>query len=109
MTYTIARYEERTIDANGEGIIQLGPKKVAERWDITSISTSSDSDTDTYTPKLEVFRNGHELVAGTWNANFDTAGGSIKLRQNEFIRCVLTGGEPGKRWTISVDGNGDAF
>lgn len=99
-----------TIGADGTAQIQLGPSRVGERWTVNGMTTSSDSDTSQYTPLLTVQRNGHEVVGGSYNANNDTsAGDAFDLLTNDFLRFSLTGGQPGKSWTIVLTGMGYAF
>lgn len=99
-----------TIGNDGSASIQLGPARVGERWTVTGMTTSSDSDTSQYTPLLTVQQGGHEVVGGSYNANSDTsAGDSFDLLTNDFLRFTLTGGEPGKSWTIVLTGMGYAF
>lgn len=109
LKYNLSTSKSATVDANGDGEIYIGPSKVSERWHVISMSTFIDSTDSSFSPRMRVYKNGHDLVGGTYNPNDDTSGGdSIELRNNERLKFVLSGAEPGRIWTISVGGTGYA-
>lgn len=110
LKYNVNLSRSAVLDASGNGEMYIGPGKVRERWIIEGMSTSIDSTDEDYSPELKVHRNGHELIAGSYNANNDTSSGDgIELLNGEKLKFVITGGEPGKRWEIGITGAGYAL
>ena len=110
LAYNLQTSQAATTDANGNAEIILGPTKVRERWEVTGIATELFPQNTDYSPVVEIRRNGFELIAGSYNANLDSATGSvIELRNNEYLKCTLTGAEPGVRWQMTVNGQGYAI
>jgi hypothetical protein len=110
LKYNVNTSRSLTLDVDGNGVIYIGPQKVRERWIVTGMSTFIDTTDETFSPKLHIHKNGHELVAGSYNANDDTSSGdTIELRNGETLKFVVTNAEPGTRWEIGISGRGYAI
>lgn len=109
LKFNVNTSDSINLDSNGRGVLYMGPAKVRERWVVEGMSTTIDSDDATFNPRLHIYKNGHELIAGTFNGNDDTSSGdNIELRNGESLKCVMSNGQPNKRWEMTISGRGYA-
>lgn len=107
MNIPLAEYAQVTLDANGNGAVQIGPEKQRESWMIQSMSVSVSSNTNE--PTFKVYRGSSSaitsLISGTYAGSFDTdTTFNYMLEENGKLTCVWTGGDAGALATVVVHG-----
>lgn len=95
------------LDAAGYGVARIGPGRAGVRWIIDSLSVLA-AGAPTLTPKLYLYRG--EPAAGkhfdsSYNGNQNSSDNlSIPLTSGQFIAAEWVGGDPGRRYSLSVYG-----
>lgn len=96
-----------TLGAAGTGTVTLAPDSF-RTWTVTSISVTTDqAATSTPVPRCVVYLGGvgGRIVAQTWMGNGSTAsGGDVTVQPSQQLTVVWTGGVPGSRATVYLDG-----
>lgn len=94
------------LDANGQGTAYLQPPSF-QAWTVTSINiNTSQGPTETPVPRCVVYRGdvGGQVVAQTWMGNGSTAVGTLYVQPSQRLAVRWTGGVPGSRATVWLDG-----
>lgn len=95
------------LNAAGYGVARIGPGRAGVRWLIDSLSVLA-TGTPTLVPRLYLYRG--EPAAGkhfdsSYNGNQNSSDNlSIPLSSGQVIAAEWVGGDPGRRYTLSVYG-----
>lgn len=96
-----------TLNASGTGTVTLQPDSFRS-WIVTGINVvTNQAATATPVPRCVVYLGGvgGRIVAQTWMGNGATAGGGdVKVQPSQQLAVVWTGGVPGSRATVYLDG-----
>lgn len=99
-------YAQATADATGRAVATAGPRKFGEQWDISLITTNTNS---TAQAQLRVYRGVESTtsqVLSTYSANNDTASGStISVRAGDKLVFVWSNADPGSICTARIEGD----
>ena len=93
-----------TLDAAGSGLIQVGPTKYAEKWEISRMTTSG---TGVLNPKLQIYRGapGGRLMDTTVRGNNDVSEtDAFELLSGEIISALYSGGSVGAIMSLHIEG-----
>lgn len=97
------------LDADGYGTVTLQPPSF-QTWTVESINVDTDQGpTETPVPRCKVYRGtvGGTVVAQTWMGSGATAVGSTHVQPSQPLVVEWTGGVPGSRATVWLDGTFD--
>ena len=83
---------ETTLDANGNGAVELKPTAYNETWLVTSCATKVSSNTNE--PEFEVFNSG-QFIDGTTEGSRNSTGMYEIVQTNQPIRGEWTAGDAG--------------
>lgn len=99
-------YAQATANASGRAVAFAGPGKFGEQWDISLITTNTNS---TAQAQLRVYRGVESDTAqilSTYSANNDSAGGStITVRAGDKLVFVWSNADPGAICTARLEGD----
>lgn len=107
MIIPLLEYVEATADANGRAVASTGPAKYGESWDVTLISTTTNSADES---QLRVYRgveSDSAQILSTYSGNSDTAGGgsTIAIPSQDKIVFVWSGCTPNATCTARIEGD----
>lgn len=91
-------------DSSGTARITIGPSVYGETWRVRRMTVTSDSAADS---DARVYLNAEidsRLVAGTWSGNRDFNETDITMQTLDRFICVWTGGTPGARASLLLQG-----
>lgn len=98
-------YVQGIANANGTVEASTGPGKFGEQWDISLITTNTNSVAQA---QLRVYRGAvadTAMVLSTYSANNDTAGGSsITVKAGDKLVFVWSNADPGSICTARIEG-----
>lgn len=101
----LLEYVTAVATADGTATAEIGPRKYGDRWEVSLLSTSSDSVSDS---QLRVYRGAvmpSAQVASTYSGNSDTAGGSpILIGSTDKLVFQWTNATPGATCTCRIEG-----
>jgi hypothetical protein len=105
--YPLLEYVQTTADANGRAVASTGPKKFGESWDVTLISTNTNSTAES---QLRVYRGVESetsQILSTYSGNSDTAGGgsNIKVPAQDKLVFVWSGCDAGSTCNARIEGD----
>lgn len=99
-------YAQGIADSTGRAVATAGPGKFGEQWDISLITTNTNSTTQA---QLRVYRGVESTtsqVLSTYSANNDTASGStISVRAGDKLVFVWSNADPGSICTARIEGD----
>lgn len=106
MNLPLLEYVQATADSSGRASVVKGPAKYGESWEVTLISTSTNS---TLESQLRVYRgveSDSAQVLSTYSGNSDTAGGgaNIVVPSQDKLVFVWTGATAGALCTARIEG-----
>lgn len=91
------------LDANGRGVIQVGPGFNDEIWHVTSAGVAC-TGTNQSTAVGYLNTIGGTQIGGSFTGNFDNGPAQVDLLANQSVVFVWTGGDPGATATLSLYG-----
>lgn len=98
-------YVQGIADSSGTVEVATGPGKFGEQWDISLITTNTNS---TAQAQLRVYRGAvadTAQILSTYAANNDTASGStISVRAGDKLVFVWSNADPGSICTARIEG-----
>lgn len=96
------------LDVNGNGNIQIGPGRVREHWQVTSVGVSvatnkaeAQCSVNVGTPPANPSNFFGQTATGSTG---DTCAVGIDIQTGQFIMVTWTGGDPGELATATVYG-----
>lgn len=104
-TLQLLEYVQAT-ESGGTATVSIGPKKYGDRWTVKTLSTSTNSTTES---QLRVYRGAvgpTAQVASTYSGNNDTASGNpIDLSSSDRLVFQWTGLSTGAIATCRIEGD----
>jgi hypothetical protein len=105
-TLTLSDFENITLDANGNGTVQIGPGITGVAWIITQMATFTTSVENN--PVFNTYLGDpipQNFIGGTMSGNNDcNTGINILLNNGQYITGQWVGGDPGATATFTVNG-----
>ena len=91
------------LDANGHGIVRLGPSSTRATWHVTLAVVRVSS--NTLEPTANLYQNSKATsLGGTYTGSNDQTSLDVLVR-NGYIICEWSGGDPGAVATLYLNGS----
>lgn len=104
---TLSAGKEVTLDASGNGTIEIGPNSGPPVWHVTKILVQTDRPGQAPVPKFEFYLD-QQTPAGrkglTYDGSFDESDLNLRVTRGQKLICVWTGGQAGDVASVSLDG-----
>ncbi len=100
-----------TLNGAGYGVARVGPGRPGLRWLIDSLALLADG-VPTLTPRVYIYKGDPspgKHITSSYNGNQNSSDGmSIVLHSGQALTAEWVGGDPGRRYTLSVWGKRSA-
>lgn len=96
-----------TLDANGNGRLELGPDSGPPYWNVTKIVVLTDRPGLAPVPQCSVYLDSEDangLLDSTYDGSKDSTEVDVDLQRGQHLIAVWTGGQAGDVATLSVTG-----
>ncbi|MFJ2952939.1 hypothetical protein ACIO8H_35805 [Streptomyces sp. NPDC087226] len=96
-----------TLDANGNGRLELGPDKGPPYWNVTKLVVMTDRPGLAPVPQASVYldtEDANGLIDSTYDGSKDSTDVDIDLQRGQHLIAVWSGGQAGDTATLSVTG-----
>jgi hypothetical protein len=106
MNIPLMEFAQATADANGRAVAEAAPEKFGDSWEVTLISTNTNSTSES---QLRVYRgveSASALLLSTYSANNDNASGgaAINVGAGDKLVFVWSGASSGSICTARIEG-----
>ncbi len=96
-----------TLDASGDGRLELGPDQGPPYWNVTKLVVMTDRPGLAPVPQASVYLDAEDsngLVDSTYDGSKDSTDVDIDLQRGQHLIAVWSGGQAGDTATLSVTG-----
>lgn len=104
---TLNASDDTTLDANGQGRVELGPDTGPPYWNVTKYVVTTNRPGLAPVPQCSVYVDSEDsrgLQDTTYDGSKDASEADIDLQRGQHLIAVWTGGQAGDKATLSVTG-----